>query len=172
MKKAAILISLAMIFISCQSPQEEPAKMTEEKPDKKTITFREDVEFLQKHTGIVLLGDENGQGMLVAAPAWQGRVMTSTASGPDGQSFGWINRELISSGEILEHMNPFGGEDRLWLTRRATPLSAPYVGGRPPTPLGRCTAYLVTGAARCAGDGVRRVGACGPRSWLRRRLVE
>ena len=115
MKKAAILISLAMIFISCQSPQEEPAKMTEEKPDKKTITFREDVEFLQKHTGIVLLGDENGQGMLVAAPAWQGRVMTSTASGPDGQSFGWINRELISSGEILEHMNPFGGEDRLWL---------------------------------------------------------
>ena len=47
MKKAAILISLAMIFISCQSPQEEPAKMTEEKPDKKTITFREDVEFLQ-----------------------------------------------------------------------------------------------------------------------------
>jgi hypothetical protein len=45
----------------------------------------------------------------------QGRVMTSTAEGPGGYSFGWINRELVASGKTVEHMNPFGGEDRFWI---------------------------------------------------------
>ena len=45
----------------------------------------------------------------------QGRVLTSTAQGDDGLSFGWINRDLIASGERQEHMNAFGGEDRFWL---------------------------------------------------------
>jgi hypothetical protein len=41
--------------------------------------------------------------------------MTSTAEGDSGYSFGWINRNLISSGKILPHINAFGGEERLWL---------------------------------------------------------
>jgi Family of unknown function (DUF6786) len=41
--------------------------------------------------------------------------MTSSAGGPEGPSFGWINRELIASGENNLHMNGFGGEDRFWL---------------------------------------------------------
>jgi hypothetical protein len=45
----------------------------------------------------------------------QGRVMTSSADGSGGLSFGWINRELVSSGEFVEHINVFGGEDRFWL---------------------------------------------------------
>ena len=49
------------------------------------------------------------------APEWQGRVMTSTAEGDTGFSFGWINRALIESGKLLPHINAFGGEERLWL---------------------------------------------------------
>jgi len=30
-------------------------------------------------------------------------------------SFGWINRELIASGKIAEHINVYGGEDRFWI---------------------------------------------------------
>src|SRR5204863_4791635 len=40
--------------------------------------------------------------------------MTSTASGPGGLSFGWINAGLIASGKRTPHMNAFGGEDRIW----------------------------------------------------------
>jgi hypothetical protein len=45
----------------------------------------------------------------------QGRVMTSSVDGDDGMSFGWMNRELIQSGELQKHINAFGGEDRFWL---------------------------------------------------------
>jgi len=77
--------------------------------------FGDDVAFLQKHTQVVLLKDSSGDGQVAVLPAMQGRVMTSTAAGPDGKSFGWINRELVASEKFVEHMNAFGGEDRFWL---------------------------------------------------------
>ncbi len=78
-------------------------------------TFGEDITFLQKHTGIIVLSDASGRARVAVSPAWQGRVMTSTASGEGGPSFGWINRELIASGKTGPHMNAFGGEDRFWM---------------------------------------------------------
>ncbi len=77
--------------------------------------FRDDVAFLQTHTDVVILKDRSGQGQVVVLPKMQGRVMTSSATGAEGLSFGWINRELIASGEFIKHMNAFGGEDRFWL---------------------------------------------------------
>lgn len=53
--------------------------------------------------------------MIAVSSALQGRVVTSTSGGNDGASYGWINRELLASGEVREHINAFGGEDRLWL---------------------------------------------------------
>lgn len=41
--------------------------------------------------------------------------MTSTADGDRGESFGWINHELIASAKTTEHMSAFGGEERFWL---------------------------------------------------------
>lgn len=78
-------------------------------------TFADDIRFLRQYTTIVVLSDRAGTGQVAVAPAWQGRVMTSSARGVDGHSFGWINRELIASGKVLPHFNPLGGEDRLWL---------------------------------------------------------
>jgi hypothetical protein len=78
-------------------------------------TFGEDVIFLRQHTEVIVLRDEKGAAQVALAPAWQGRVMTSTAAGDSGASFGWINRELIASGKLQPHINVFGGEDRLWL---------------------------------------------------------
>ena len=78
-------------------------------------TFKDDVDFLQRHTDVVLLKDASSEAQVVVIPAWQGRVMTSTNSGLDGPSFGWINRELIASGTIQEHINAYGGEDRFWM---------------------------------------------------------
>ena len=78
-------------------------------------TFGYDLDFLrQHHKDIVVLGD-SGQAQVIVAPAYQGRVMTSSAEGSKGLSFGWINHELIASGKYTEHMNAFGGEERFWL---------------------------------------------------------
>jgi uncharacterized protein DUF6786 len=77
-------------------------------------TFASDLEFLQQHITLVVLGRAPGPQVAVA-PAYQGRVMTSTAGGRDAPGFGWIGRAAISSGKRQPHMNVFGGEDRFWL---------------------------------------------------------
>ena len=79
------------------------------------VSFGDDAAFLKSHTDLIVLSDEKGLAKVAVAPAWQGRVMTSTAGADAGLSFGWINRELIASGKLVPHMNPFGGEDRFWM---------------------------------------------------------
>jgi len=78
-------------------------------------SFGDDLTFLQKHTDVVVLHNPSNTAQVAVAPAWQGRVLTSTAGGESGVSFGWINRELIASGKLQPHINVFGGEDRFWL---------------------------------------------------------
>lgn len=78
-------------------------------------TFGDDAAFLKQHTPVIVLSDKQGKSKVALAPAWQGRVMTSTAGGDAGLSYGWINRELIASGKLQPHINVFGGEDRFWL---------------------------------------------------------
>jgi hypothetical protein len=78
-------------------------------------TFKDDVDFLRRHVEVILLSDAQGNAKVALVPAWQGRVMTSTARGDDGPGFGWVNRELIASGKLEPHINVFGGEDRIWL---------------------------------------------------------
>ena len=79
------------------------------------ILFKDDLAFLEARTGVVVLSSADGLARVAVNPDIQGRVMTSTAGGPDGLSFGWINRELLASGENNPHINAFGGEDRFWL---------------------------------------------------------
>lgn len=77
--------------------------------------FGDDLTFLRKHTETIVLSDENGTAEVVLAPAWQGRVMTSTAQGESGLSLGWINHKHIAAEKIVPHINLFGGEERFWL---------------------------------------------------------
>jgi hypothetical protein len=95
----------------------KPAKPVEMKlSDAKPApgTFGNDVAHLKAHTEVVVLG-EGTDARVAVAPGYQGRVMTSTARGDGGTSYGWINREVIASRERKPHMNVFGGEDRFWL---------------------------------------------------------
>jgi hypothetical protein len=79
------------------------------------VTFGDDLAFLERHSKLVVLQDQAGTAQVIVAPEYQGRVMTSTAAGPTGASFGWINRGFIAAGKRVAHMNVFGGEDRFWL---------------------------------------------------------
>ena len=76
-------------------------------------TFAYDRTFLTKYKEVIELGSSNAR--LLIVNDYQARVMTSTANGDAGKSYGWMNYDLIKSGELVSHMNPFGGEDRFWL---------------------------------------------------------
>ncbi len=100
-------------------------------PNNQAATFGEDAAFLKKHTDLVVLKDASGGAQVAVAPAWQGRVMTSTTAGDTGQSFGWINRELIASGERQPHIHVFGGEDRFWIGPEGGQYSIFFAKGSP-----------------------------------------
>lgn len=86
-------------------------------------TFGDDIDFLRAHTSLRVLKSADGNAQIAIAPAWQGRVMTSTAGGMAGASYGWINYDVVKRGIVpvserqgLEkHIYVFGGEERLWL---------------------------------------------------------
>jgi len=78
-------------------------------------TFQNDADLLKKRTDVVILQEPSGKGMVAVSGALQGRVMTSTSNGLEGRSYGWINKALFESGDTLDHINPFGGEERFWL---------------------------------------------------------
>ena len=92
-------------------------------------TYQEDVAFLRKHTPIIELS--SGSASVAIAPAYQGRVMTSTASVTDGPGFGWINPEVIAAGvkpeaeraDLAKHIHVFGGEERLWFGPEGGPFA-------------------------------------------------
>ncbi len=101
-------------------------------------TFGKDVEILQKSTDAVVL--RQGEAAIIVVPAFQGRVMTSTASGDGGPGSGWINHALVSRGlnakregvnPIDEHMLAFGGEERFWMGPEGGQYSLFFAPGTP-----------------------------------------
>lgn len=78
-------------------------------------TFGYDLNFLKQHQQTIVLKANQGQSQVVVVPEYQGRVMTSTADGLNGKSYGWLNYELISDNQLVPKINAFGGEDRFWL---------------------------------------------------------
>jgi hypothetical protein len=78
-----------------------------------------------------VLADDRGEAQVAVAPAWQGRVMTSTAGGGAGSSYGWINRAFIAAGATDPHINVFGGEDRFWLGPEGGQFSIFFAKGAP-----------------------------------------
>ena len=107
-------ILLICTILSCNNSDTVEAKKDAENSSAKR-NFGNDLQFLrQYHKDLVVLGDSGGAQVIIA-PAYQGRVMTSTTEGDKGLSFGCINHELIASGKTAEHINAFGGEERFWL---------------------------------------------------------
>lgn len=96
-------------------------------------TFGYDLQFLkQYHKDLILLGDGSDAGaQIIILPAYQGRVMTSTANGNGGMSFGWINYDLIDSNKEEEHFHAFGGEERFWLGPEGGQFSIFFKKGDP-----------------------------------------
>ena len=91
-------------------------------PDNMPSNFGQDVAFLREHTDTMVL--RQGNAAVAVTPAYQGRVMTSTATGDAGNSYGWLNYKLIrkgvvppdqAKGTLESKIHVFGGEERFWL---------------------------------------------------------
>jgi hypothetical protein len=123
--KYSIGISAALVIFVLAAGCVKSAKAPE------GILFKDDLAFLQTHTKVVVLTSADGLAEVAVNPDLQGRVMTSTAGGPEGLSFGWINRELLASGVNNPHINAFGGEDRFWLGPEGGQFSIFFKKGDP-----------------------------------------
>ncbi|MBL4676199.1 MAG: hypothetical protein JKY70_08360 [Mucilaginibacter sp.] len=82
--------------------------------DASSSTFAHDLAFLQKHDSVIVLKSNDGKAQVIVSPKYQAKVFTSTAEGDSGRSFGWVNYKTFTA-KPDEHMNAYGGEDRLWL---------------------------------------------------------
>jgi hypothetical protein len=79
-------------------------------------TYSYDAKFLRRYSkNVVELHDKENKAKILLSAEYQGRVMTSTAMGDTGSSFGWIKYDLVSSGNKKAQFNPVGGEERFWL---------------------------------------------------------
>lgn len=94
-------------------------------------SFGEDVAFMRTHTEVVVLVSADGQSRVAVAPAYQGRVMTSTARGDEGDGHGFIKDDAVASPEFVPHINVFGGEDRFWMGPEGGQFSIFFKRGDP-----------------------------------------
>jgi hypothetical protein len=107
------LFLLACALTACRG-KDAPAPSSAMATEHHTANFGDDLTFLGQHTKVVVLSEAHGAQVAVA-PAYQGRVMTSSASGPSGASLGYLHRAGIEAGTPQPHMTVLGGEDRFWL---------------------------------------------------------
>ncbi|MDN3550344.1 DUF6786 family protein [Mucilaginibacter aquaedulcis] len=103
--KTLLFAIVITVFSACDIKMEPAVKGT----------FGYDLEFLKARDSIVVLKNEDGNSQIIVSPKYQAKVFTSTANGLKGKSFGWIKYETFDAPHPDEHMNAFGGEDRLWL---------------------------------------------------------
>jgi hypothetical protein len=108
------IVFLMLIFIACKNSNNYQPGSSVDSIVKGGYAY--DFDFLKKHTRkvIELTGEDSNAKILLSAD-YQGRVMTSTATGDMGTSYGWINYDLIASGKKKDQFNPVGGEERFWI---------------------------------------------------------
>lgn len=120
-----ICLGTAFMVNSCGN-----AETTQTAESSTAGTFGYDLAFLKKHQEVLLLkAPDNDSAQVAVLGAYQGRVMTSTADGDQGNSYGWINYKLIANNKFEPHMNAYGGEDRIWLSPEGGQFSIYFAKG-------------------------------------------
>ena len=117
-KTLVVIPSLLIINSSCQKDNSHMGTYGYDK----TFFENQNIDFVE-------LIENNELAKLLVVPAYQGRVMTSTAGGDDGTSFGWINHSFIGSGKQDPQINVYGGEERFWLGPEGGPFSIYFKPG-------------------------------------------
>ena len=124
----SVCLLLTNFLFSCPHPESAQTTATATGQE----TFGDAVSFLSKYKKVIVLtAPDNDSAQVAVIGAYQGRVMTSTANGEAGNSYGWLNRKFITAGRYEAHMNAFGGEDRIWLSPEGGQFSVYFKPGAP-----------------------------------------
>ena len=120
---------LLLVLIACNSGSNLSEK-NQAVMDNQKGSFKYDLDFLkQYHKDLIVLGTDSAQ--IIVLPQYQARIMTSTAEGNAGASFGWLNHELIASKKFSPHFSAFGGEERFWIGPEGGQFSIYFKKGVP-----------------------------------------
>ncbi len=74
--------------------------------------FDEDLKLLNQYINPIVL--ISGEKQIVVSSEFQGRILTSTAKGLKGRSYGWFNKKLLTGGDSFQQKSKLGGEGRIW----------------------------------------------------------
>ena len=130
LKYKAAFIFLSVIAASCNNNTTQPATASSDSVILQKGMYAYDAAFLKKHTSKVLeLTNEDSSAKVLLSADYQGRVMTSTANGDTGTSFGWLNYDLIAAPQKKKQFNPVGGEERFWMGPEGGQYSLYFKGG-------------------------------------------
>lgn len=128
-----LFVILALLMAGCTSSTNKNTKNMNSKAEEvfQKGSYGYDLAFLKAHKlKLVELKDASSKASVVLVPDLQGRVMTSSANGNGGKSFGWINYKLFESGVVSGQFNPYGGEERLWFGPEGGPFSIYFQKGK------------------------------------------
>jgi hypothetical protein len=129
LKSYCALFLLSGSMLACTSPGKKE-NTTKKDSTPVSHTYGYDVNFLKENiVGAFELVSEDSSSRILLSADYQGRVITSTASGDSGTSFGWLNYGLIKGNQKKKQFNPFGGEERLWLGPEGGQFSLYFKGG-------------------------------------------
>ncbi|GAA4236583.1 hypothetical protein GCM10022291_21260 [Postechiella marina] len=99
--KPTLLILVSILFLSCNIPQH------------KAKNYQNALKVIKQHYNLIELTTNNGASRIAIAPEIQGKILTSSYNGLDGNSNGWLNLEIFNNAPY--NIAAIGGEERLWL---------------------------------------------------------
>ncbi|QEC66992.1 hypothetical protein FRZ67_06665 [Panacibacter ginsenosidivorans] len=127
-KYFTLIIAACFLAVACNTTPEKKATAKDSIPVNHTYGY--DKNFLKENIiGAFELVSEDSVSRVLLSADYQGRVITSTADGDSGTSFGWLNYSLIGGDQKKKQFNPFGGEERLWLGPEGGQYSIFFKGG-------------------------------------------
>ena len=77
--------------------------------------FGEDLAFIKRFFSTQVLSNSDGATLFCVAEL-QGRTMTTSTNGEQGNSLGYINYAAVERGLVDPQINLVGGEDRIWIS--------------------------------------------------------
>lgn len=107
------LLTAGFVLVSCTGNTKKPLESMEKEYEKGTFGY--DLNYLSEKDSLIVLKSDDEKAQVILSAKYQAKVFTSTANGPEGRSHGFVNYNFFESGVVDEHMNGFGGENRLWL---------------------------------------------------------
>lgn len=109
----AVVLMGGLTALSCTGNAKKSLQNMKKEYEKGTFGY--DLNYLSKKDSLIVLKSDDGKAQVIVSAKYQAKVFTSTANGEEGNSLGFVNYKFFDAGTVDEHMNGFGGENRLWL---------------------------------------------------------